>query len=1080
MKYSTYIDALDAILRTGKSNQQIADAGQHQLYPALEEKLAAAGGLSEKEGKSLRQLLHTLFEICRDSPLLSGSDPAQLLSALFRASAAPPDAGQLPLVLSGPMLRRAGPEAVTVWLALKQEETVTLSVFEDLNGTRGELVLSGQNPTAKLGQHLHVTAVTATPPAPDGKPLAYGKSYLYELTFQNQQQTLTSLGLTAALTYSGYTLPALMLPPEETNRIHLIHSSCRNITSESYDALPALDSLLQTQWRGQRPQQLYLSGDQIYADEANEVLEHLYISVGNTLLSGLAPDGSLAASPEKMRRQEDASPDLCPADIIPGERGHMHKIKEFRINNRHRSFVDLLKEQAGLADYPPEYPGQADTADCIHELCGFTPTSRFHLLALADFFGLYLLNWSEVLWPAFFRDPDVSQWAVRHSMAYKNEQADNLLGRLQAGRGTLAGLEKQFIEKLENGGDAKNKAYVEAAYALKHLRMVLVNFEEMVNLVIFAAELGKVRRVLANIATYMMFDDHEVTDDWHMTREWVHRVYSKPMGRRVLQNALAAYAVFQAWGNTPGRFAAGKPGGKLLAALSTWIASQYTDPASEQIIGNALKIPDKKHVARYRAIGVGDSFPDIFDQPLAWDYRVDHPRFEVLVLDARTFRSFPGPLYGAADHLSAKALQAQLPEPGVLPPPFSDKPRELTFVISPCNVVTIPLFRNYLSQVALPLAHYVTGYKGQRWEMAAYDPDQADSWEAGTPLFESFLSRLALRTAKQQPAAKSLNHVVVLSGDVHFSYAGRLAYYAQKPFGTDQAKAHEMVVAHLTASGMKNEAGAWKKLKLDLLGYEFTDMGSTQTRLPEPEVIIGYGQAPAALDKAKQDEIVLRTRWFPNYKPGQIVRKPILLPAHKIHPDVKLPPPEWMYRMDFIRGTKEKEVGNINALSHFHYARDQAPSAEIIRRSNFAAITLDWEGEARLTQPLDAKAESFSALLTLGKAFPLPPFFVLIDEEILYVLKTELPAGNEAEIRFLKANRGRADTKAQAHAQQAVVKIRRAVTQTNWLVAEAPLKASGTAGDTAPPALLPSPLTRFKVPMAADDPQYPKPTLNTL
>jgi hypothetical protein len=288
------------------------------------------------------------------------------------------------------------------------------------------------------------------------------------------------------------------------------------------------------------------------------------------------------------------------------------------------------------------------------------------------------------------------------------------------------------------------------------------------------------------------------------------------------------------------------------------------------------------------------------------------------------------------------------------------------------------------------------------------------------------------------------------------------------------------VIAHLTASGMKNEAGAWKKLKLDLLGYEFTDLGSTGTRLPEPEVMIGYGQAPATLDKAKQDEIVLRTRWFPNYKPGLINKKPLLLPSHKIHPDVKVPKPEWMYRMDFIRGTKEKEVENINTLSHFHFARDQGPSSEIIRRSNFAAITLDWEGEAALTQPLDAKAEAINAILTLGKAFPRPPFYVTIDQEILYVLAMDLPGGSDGEIRFRQVKRGRSDTKAQTHAQQAVVKVRRAVTQTNWLVAETPLKVAGTPPETTAPTLVPSALTRFKVPMAIDDIQYPKPTPNTL
>ncbi|MGV3642123.1 MAG: hypothetical protein ACO1NZ_16480 [Adhaeribacter sp.] len=1081
MKYSNYLEALDAVLQTAKSNLAIPDIKDQQLYPALQVKITAAGDLSEKQLNSIKEAQQALFALCRDSPLLAAGTSPSLLSPLFRQSGDAPDPDSLPLVLSGPLVRRAEPAAVTVWVALKSMETVSLSIFEDRDGSPGMLLLSGQQATVALGEHLFVTAVTASPASPGATPLEYGKSYLYELTFGNSQQTLTSLGLIPELTYAGYALPAFMLPPLEPNKLHLVHSSCRNITSDSYDTLPALDTLMAAEWKGLRPQQLFLSGDQIYADEANEVLEHLYISVGNTMMSSRDAQGQLSGT-EKMRRQEEILPDLCPADIIPGERGHLHKVKEFKINNRNRSLMDLLKEEAGLPDYPPEYAGQADTADCIHDLCGFTPTSRFHLLALADFFGLYLLNWSGVLWPAFFRDGEVKKWAIEHSMAHKNEAEGNLMGGLEEAMGKLTGLEKHYIGKIREG-EAANKARVEAAYALKQFRMVLNNFLEMMNLVIFASGLGQGRRVLANIASYMMFDDHEVTDDWHMTREWVHRVYSKPMGRRVLQNGLAAYAVFQAWGNTPGRFAPDQSGGKLLEALSTWIASGYTNEVSEQVIANALRIPDKSQVAKYRAIGPGDTFPEVFDRPLAWAYQVVHPRYEVLVLDARTFRSFPGSLYGAADHLSAKALQEQLPGPATLPAPFSDQPRELTFVISPCNVVTIPLFRNYLSQVALPLAHYFTGYKGNRWEMAAYDPDQADSWEAGTPMFENFLSRLARRIPTIQPNDKSVSRVVVLSGDVHFSYAGRLAYWADKPLGGTQEKAHEMVLAHLTASGMKNEAGAWKKLKLDLLGYEFTDLGSTATRLPEPEVMVGYAQAPATLDKTRQDEIVLRTRWFPNYKPGQITRKPLLLPAHKVHPDVKLPKPEWMYRMDFVRGSKEKAIENINTISHFHFAREQGPSSEIIRRSNFAAITLDWEGEGQLNAALDAKAETATLLPATGKVFPRPPFFVVIDTEILYVTETQVPETAGAEVTFKKLKRGRAGTTAAAHAAGAAVKVRPCVTQTNWLVAETPLKELSNpptppAGEA--PGLVPAALTRFKVALAADDLQYAKPTLNTL
>jgi len=59
------------------------------------------------------------------------------------------------------------------------------------------------------------------------------------------------------------------------------------------------------------------------------------------------------------------------------------------------------------------------------------------------------------------------------------------------------------------------------------------------------------RRLCANIATYMIFDDHEVTDDWNLDDDWTAAVMASPAGQRVVTNALIAYWAFQAWGNDP-------------------------------------------------------------------------------------------------------------------------------------------------------------------------------------------------------------------------------------------------------------------------------------------------------------------------------------------------------------------------------------------------------------------------------------------------------------------------------------------------------------------------------------------------
>ncbi len=67
----------------------------------------------------------------------------------------------------------------------------------------------------------------------------------------------------------------------------------------------------------------------------------------------------------------------------------------------------------------------------------------------------------------------------------------------------------------------------------------------------FVAELAAVRRVLAHIPVAMIFDDHDVTDDWNLSREWEEIAYGHPFSRRIIGNALLAYAINQAWGNRP-------------------------------------------------------------------------------------------------------------------------------------------------------------------------------------------------------------------------------------------------------------------------------------------------------------------------------------------------------------------------------------------------------------------------------------------------------------------------------------------------------------------------------------------------
>lgn len=70
----------------------------------------------------------------------------------------------------------------------------------------------------------------------------------------------------------------------------------------------------------------------------------------------------------------------------------------------------------------------------------------------------------------------------------------------------------------------------------------------------FIAGLPAVQRLFAHLPTAMVFDDHDITDDWNLSREWEQVAYGHPFSRRVIGNALFGYLINQAWGNHPDAF----------------------------------------------------------------------------------------------------------------------------------------------------------------------------------------------------------------------------------------------------------------------------------------------------------------------------------------------------------------------------------------------------------------------------------------------------------------------------------------------------------------------------------------------
>lgn len=79
--------------------------------------------------------------------------------------------------------------------------------------------------------------------------------------------------------------------------------------------------------------------------------------------------------------------------------------------------------------------------------------------------------------------------------------------------------------------------------------------EERQRIEAFRQNLGQVARVFAHLPTLMIFDDHDVTDDWNLSARWEQTAYGHPFSKRIIGNALLAYLLCQGWGNHPDAFA---------------------------------------------------------------------------------------------------------------------------------------------------------------------------------------------------------------------------------------------------------------------------------------------------------------------------------------------------------------------------------------------------------------------------------------------------------------------------------------------------------------------------------------------
>ncbi|CAN5259191.1 hypothetical protein BH18ACT12_BH18ACT12_09010 [soil metagenome] len=421
-------------------------------------------------------------------------------------------------------------------------------------------------------------------------------------------------------------------------------------------------------------------------------------------------DGLALGMLDLSQRFDPAPPPQPHVVVMSGDQIYADEVGHPLMPRVLRVARDLIGiDETDVFGSPPPIGGRGPGTRAL----GYTGATANHLWTYGEFMAMYLLAWSPVLWPAalleFPTNPPIPPFDVDPDVSKKSWDEDRL------------------------------------------------------NVGLFRTVLPQVRRVLANVPSLMIFDDHEITDDWNIDLPWVNSVYAKPAGRRAVTNGLLAYVLCQHWGNKPEAFTtAGTPEQRILSAVSSAAATLPPTSAATAcrpllgIPGGALATAPPTQVLRDLTAAGAIRYDLTLGPAEGWPVRI-------VLLDERTVREYPRTdARGARASLAALAVQ--------LPPPAAAAP--FTLVVAAAPILGSDLVENVLQ----PLFQLI---KSEGARFADYE-----SWSAVSANHQDLLSRLAAH-----------HPVVVLSGDVHYGFTARLT---RNESGTITR------AAQLTASAAKN------------------------------------------------------------------------------------------------------------------------------------------------------------------------------------------------------------------------------------------------------------------------------------
>ncbi|WP_329388273.1 alkaline phosphatase D family protein [Streptomyces sp. NBC_01716] len=245
----------------------------------------------------------------------------------------------------------------------------------------------------------------------------------------------------------------------------------------------------------------------------------------------------------------------------------------------------------------------------------------------------------------------------------------------------------------------------------------------------------QVRWLLSTVPSCMIFDDHDVIDDWNTSASWVAEMRTKPWWRERILSGLMSYWVYQHLGNlSPAELATDKLYAEVraeadgTARLREFAAQADADPAC-----------------------------------VRWSYRRDFGRTRLLMVDSRAARVLAEGHREMLDVDEAQWLRDQaLTDPGA---------RDHLLIGTSLPWLLPPLIHDAEGWNAA-LAGGVRGKRWARFGESVRRMADLEHWAAFPASFE----KLARLIAEVGSGAEAPATVCVLSGDVHHAYVAEPAW----------------------------------------------------------------------------------------------------------------------------------------------------------------------------------------------------------------------------------------------------------------------------------------------------------------